>query len=105
MATKAQERKNVKAFESMLDFVFNNKNIVAPLFETYSFAKVKPTAGTSYFVAECNHCNRSSPLFRDPTNGQMGNPFTGPGGFRAPCAFCPQEIRAGSQDVHSVEWT
>ncbi len=105
MVTESQKKTNVEAFENMLTFVFNDKELIAPLDDTYSFVRVTPIAGTSYFFAECSHCQRSSPLFRDPSNGQMGNPFSGPGGFRVPCAFCPEEIRVGSQGVHSAEWT
>jgi hypothetical protein len=103
---RAQRIKNSQAFRDMLGYLVAKPDAKpAPLDDVYGFAKVKPEKGKWYFVVPCPDCQAALPLFEDPSNGLLGNPFTGPGGFRAPCYHCRKDVVAVSHEARAVEWT
>lgn len=104
MLGEEQKKQNVRAFEAMVNSAHYFNETIDPLDDTYTLARVTPVTGSWYFFARCRNCGFSSPLFEDLCQGQLGNPFSGAGGFRASCYFCAQEIRVISRAVYPAKW-
>ena len=77
---------------------------IPPLDETIPLSKIKPTGDAWYFSIECPKCRRTSPTFRDYSDGKLGNPFTGRGAVVAACHFWAHQIRAAPDVIASVLW-
>ena len=103
MVTPEQRENNVKAFDDLIKVVSYDEGPVAPLTDWYSLALIQPTGGYWYFSFECPPCGRISPMFRDYSEGRLGNPFANYG-FDAICYFCNAHIRCASENVRSAQW-
>jgi hypothetical protein len=96
--------RNTSAFESLVKVAAQEGGAIPPLDETFPLSKIKPNADTWYFSIECPKCRRTSPIFRDYSNGKLGNPFTGRGAVVAACHFCAHQIRVAPEAIASVLW-
>ena len=67
---------NTSALESQVKLAAEVGGPLPPLDETLPLSKIKPNADTWYFSIQCPKCRRTSPIFRDYSNGKLGNPFT-----------------------------
>ena len=70
---------NTSALESQVKLASDGGGPLPPLDETLPLSKIKPNTDTWYFSIECPKCRRTSPIFRDYSDGKLGNPFTGRG--------------------------
>lgn len=95
--------KNVEAFESLIKVAAFGDGPILPLTEWYSLAPIHPTGGYWYFSFECPACQRVSPIFRDYSDGNLGNPFVNYG-VVAICYFCQANIRCASETITSAQW-
>jgi Protein of unknown function (DUF2971) len=102
VVTPERRGSNVKAFEDLIEVASYAEGPVAPLTDWYSLAPIQPTGGYWYFSFECPACRRISPMFRDCSEGRLGNPFVNYG-FRAICYFCNAHIRCASENVRSAQ--
>ena len=96
--------RNTSAFESLVKLAAQVGGPIPPVDETFPLSKIKLNADTWYFSIECPKCRRTSPIFRDYSNGKLGNPFTGRGAVVAACHFCARQIRAAPDAIASVLW-
>lgn len=95
---------NVKAFESVVKVAaFGGRSPIAPLTQWYSIEQIQPTGGLWYFGFRCPVCQRSSPLFQDFSDGNLGQPFKGYG-FISSCAFCATKVQCAAEMVISIQW-
>ena len=85
---------NTSALESQVKLAAEVGGPIPPLDETLPLSKIKPNTDTWYFSIECPKCRRTSPIFRDYSDGKLGNPFTGRGAVVAACHFCAHQVRA-----------
>lgn len=104
MVTPEQKTKNVEAFETVIKVAALGDAPVAPLTDWYSLAPIEPTGGHWYFSFECQACQRVSPMFRDFSDGHLGNPFANYG-VQAVCYFCKQSSRCPSECIRSAQWS
>jgi len=95
---------NTSALESQVKLAAEVGGPLPPLDETFPLSKIKPNTDTWYFSVECPKCRRTSPIFRDYSDGKLGNPFTGRGAVVAACHFCAHQIRAAPPAIASVLW-
>jgi hypothetical protein len=101
--TPEQRAKNVKAFEDVVKVAAYGYSPIAPPTAWYSLAPIRPTGGYWYFSSECPSCKRASPMFRDASDGHLGNPFANYG-VQAVCYFCKAEFRCPSESIRSIQW-
>ncbi len=95
---------NVKAFESVVKVAaFGGGVPIAPLTDWWSIERIQPTGGLWYFSFQCPTCRRSSPLFQDYSDGNLGRPFKGCG-FMSICVFCATKVRCAAEAVSSTQW-
>ena len=76
---------------------------MAPLPDWLSLAPIAPAGGYWYFSFECPECGETSPMFRDFSDGNLGNPFVNYG-FHATCFFCKSNVKCASENVMSSQW-
>src|SRR5687767_4995237 len=76
---------------------------VAPLTAWYALARIEPTPGYWYFGFDCPACRRFSPMFRDFSDGHLGNPFSNYG-VHAACYCCKVDVRCPSESIKSAQW-
>jgi hypothetical protein len=100
--SKEQDAKNVEAFEHMLRSLA--PGMKATLSTEYALAPVAPASGQWYYSAQCRTCNERTPVVSDPSQGRLGDVFSGPGAIRVQCQACGNWIRAGAQDLESARW-
>ncbi len=103
MITPEQLIKNVNALETLIKVAAIGGRPIEPLTNWYPLAPIQPTGGLWYFSFECPVCRRIFPLFRDFSEGDLGNPFVGYG-VRAPCLFCKANLQCPSQNLKSTQW-
>jgi hypothetical protein len=95
---------NTSALESQVKLAAEVGGPLPPLDETFPLSKIKPNTDTWYFSVECPKCRRTCRIFRDYSDGKLGNPFTGRGAVVAACHFCAHQIRAAPHAIASVLW-
>lgn len=98
-----QQAKNVNAFETVVKVAAFGGEPIAPLTNWYCLGPITPTEGLWYFSFNCPACQRVSPMFRDFSDGNLGNPFT-KCGVEVTCYFCKTNVRCASQSFKSVHW-
>jgi hypothetical protein len=76
---------------------------IPPLTHWYTLGLIKPTGGLWYFCFNCPGCQRVSPMFRDFSEGDLGNPFT-KYGVDITCHFCGANVRCASESFKSAQW-
>jgi hypothetical protein len=103
VATAGQKSNNVKAFEAVVKVAAFGGGPIAPLTDWYSLAPIQPSGGCWYFSFECQACRRPCPLFRDFSDGNLGNPFRNCG-VEATCDFCKASLRCASETIRSLQW-
>ncbi len=103
MATEDKKAKNLKAFESLVK-VASAGTPISPLEHEFALAGIEPENGQWYFGVECPNCKHFTPIFRDYSEGGLGNPFTGRGGVTVSCQYCPAELRAAAAAIHTFLW-
>jgi len=103
MTSEEQKTESVKAFKATLSSGLNSGGKVI-LADAFSPAKINPVTGKWYFGVKCEKCNETTPMLPDLSNGQGGNPFTGPGKLIADCHYCLKEALAGSDQILSFQW-
>ncbi len=103
MIPPEQQAKNVNAFETVVKVAAFGGGPIAPLTNWHSLAPIKPTGGLWYFSFDCPACQRVSPMFRDFSDGNLGNPFT-KYGVDVTCHFCKANVRCASQSFKSIQW-
>ncbi len=103
MATEDKKTKNLKEFEALVKAASAGTPI-SPLQHQFDLSGIKPENGQWYFAIECPNCKHATPIFRDYSEGELGNPFTGPGGVTVSCHYCPAELRAAAPAIHSLLW-
>lgn len=96
--------KNVEAFERMVAFCFKGMSRPSLGGRFYTFAKIDPVQAVWYYGAECSKCKRTTPAFKDSSNGKLGNVFLGPGGLHLTCRFCSSKIEASAPEVIAFQW-
>jgi hypothetical protein len=101
--TSEQELKNVKAFEALVKVAAYGDGPILPLTEWYSLAPIEPAGGCWYFSFECPKCHQASPMFRDFSDGHLGNPFQRYG-VRTTCYFCKVPVQVASETIKSSQW-
>ena len=101
MASKELREENTKAFEDMLVAIPEDK---ISLIDTFSLASIEPERGRYYFGANCERCERFTPVLSDVTKGRRGKPFSGAGEIKIQCYYCPNEIKAGAEELLSFRW-
>jgi hypothetical protein len=74
------------------------------LLGVYNLPQIRPTEGERYFGIKCEECRAISPAFPDPSDGQLGSPFTGTGVLRLGCHFCSNAIQGGTDDIIPIRW-
>lgn len=104
MVTPEQRLQNVKAFEAVVKVAaIGEGGPIAPLTDWSSLAPIQPAGGYWYFSFECEACHRVSPMFRDFSDGHLGNPFV-KYGVRTTCYFCNANVQCASEKFRSVQW-
>lgn len=103
VVTPEQKVKNVEAFESLIKVAAYGGGPILPLTEWCSLAPIHPTGGYWYFSFECPACRLVSPMFRDFSDGNLGNPFVN-FGLVATCYFCKAIVRVGAVYIRSAQW-
>jgi hypothetical protein len=98
-----QEVNNVKAFESLVEVAAFGGGPILPLTGWYTLAPIEPVGGCRYFSFECPTCHRVAPMFRDFSDGHLGNPFRSYG-IRATCYFCKATDQCASENIKSAQW-
>lgn len=101
--TPEQKANNVRAFENLIKSAVFGGVQVAPLHDWFSLAPITPEGGYWYFSFECPQCRKTSPMFRDFSDGNLGNPFVNYG-FNAVCIFCNSNVKCASENVTSSQW-
>ena len=96
MVTAEQKSNNVKAFEAVVKVAAFGGGPIAPLTEWYSLDPIHPTGGYWYFSSECPACRRPCLLFRDFSDGNLGNPFRNCG-VEVTCNFCKAGLLCASE--------
>lgn len=95
---------NVKAFETLIKVAaLGEGGPIAPLTHWYQLGPIQPTGGYWYFSFECPTCHRVSPMFRDSSDGHLGNPFKNYG-VTAACYFCNANVQCASENIRSAQW-
>jgi len=103
LVTPEQKARNVKACEDLIKVAALGGGPVAPLPDWLSLAHITPAGGYWYFSFDCPECRKTSPMFRDFSDGNLGNPFVNYG-FHATCFFCKSNIECASENVRSSQW-
>lgn len=98
-----QEVNSVKAFESLVKVAAFGGGPILPLTGWYSLAPIEPAGGCWYFSFDCPTCHRVSPMFRDSSDGHLGNPFKNYG-VLATCYFCKATAHCASENIKSAQW-
>jgi hypothetical protein len=98
-----QQVNNVKAFESLVKVAAFGGGPILPLTSWYTLAPIEPAGGCWYFSFECLTCHGASPMFRDFSDGHLGNPFKNYGVF-ATCYFCKATAQCASDNIKSTQW-
>ena len=98
-----QKAENVKACEKLIKVAALGGGPVLPLHDWISLARITPIGGYWYFSFECPGCKKISPMFRDFSDGNLGNPFVSYG-FHADCFICKSNIECTSESVGSSQW-
>lgn len=101
--TPEQKANNVKAFENLIKSATFAGVQVAPLNEWFSLAPITPRGGYWYFSFECPKCGKTSPMFRDFSDGNLGNPFVNYG-LHTTCFSCKSNIKCASENITSSQW-
>lgn len=99
-----QKEKNIEAAETVIKVAAHGGPMPLPFHEFFQLADKEPIEGKWYFSADCPHCQHTSPLFLDFSEGRFGNPFSGTGGFISNCHFCRKTIKAHANQVKSFHW-
>jgi hypothetical protein len=94
---------NVRGFEDVVRLASYGETPIGPLAGWYSIAPIQPVGGAWYFGFECPECRRTTPFFRDCSEGNLGNPFVG-NGFEAICFFCKSAVKCASENAKSAQW-
>jgi hypothetical protein len=103
VTTAEQKSKNVQAFESLVRVAAFGDVPIAPLASWYALAPIDPIGAHWYFGFDCPACGRLSPLFRDFSDGHLGNPFS-KYGLLAICYLCKKNVRCPSEHIRSAQW-
>jgi hypothetical protein len=103
VVTAEQKSNNAKAFEAVVKVAAFGGGPIAPLTGWYSLAPIHPIGGYWYFASACSACRRPCPLFRDFSDGNLGNPFRNCG-VEATCNFCNASLRCASETISSIQW-
>jgi hypothetical protein len=99
-----QEEINVQTFESVVKIAALSGNMPLPWYGTIKLARIAAKSGEWYFGVECKGCKRTSPAFRDWSDGKLGNCFRGTGEVLLKCHFCTREIRARAGQLVTAQW-
>lgn len=99
--TKALQ--NSASFEACLLYSYKHSQKVN-VDDNFTLDKNTPIKGEWYFSAKCKKCNRSTPIFIDPSSGDMGNPFVGNGLIKSLCFRCNTVIEKKATGLHSKSW-
>ena len=99
-----QEEINVQTFESVVKIAALRGNMPLPWYGTIKLPRIPAKSGEWYFVVECQGCKRTSPAFRDWSDGKLGNCFRGTGEVLLKCHFCTREIRARAGQLVTAQW-
>jgi hypothetical protein len=99
-----QEEINVQSFESVVKTAALRGNMPLPWYGTMKLARIPAKSREWYFVVECQKCKRTSPAFRDWSEGKLGNCFRGTGEVLLKCHFCTREIRARAGQLATAQW-
>ncbi len=104
--SKEQKRKNSQATEDVLGYFMVKKELPAKIVldTTFSLADITPVPGTWYFVTDCHRCEKSVPLVEDPSHGDFGNPYKGPGAFKVNCPRCRKPVSAIASKIRPLLW-
>jgi hypothetical protein len=101
----SQTKTNVVAFESALKVCAAGGPKPLPIDGDYSLASIKADSHQWYCGGECPACRRTTPLFRDYTDGALGlKPFSGSGAVRFTCQFCEVVSKVGVSQLLTVRW-
>lgn len=98
-----KELQNLASFESCLLSAYKLSKTVC-LDDNYTLETNSPKEDTWYFSAKCKKCRKSTPLFLDPSSGEMGNPFVGNGAVKTRCFRCKTEIKKKATGLYSKKW-
>jgi hypothetical protein len=98
-----QKATNSVAIQQALEFAFEHKRPIAAIDQVFHVEQAAKEPGHWYLVGECGVCSTPILLFRDPANGDTGNPFSGAGSFRVLCPICKQERLLPVNDVYVAQ--
>lgn len=101
--TQDRKEKNVKGFESLIKVAALGEGPIHPLSDWFSLAPIEPVGGYWYFSFVCPNCKKTSPMFRDFSDGNLGNPFQNYG-VRVPCHFCKSNVECPSDEIITAQW-
>ena len=99
-----EQTKNREAFETMIKVAAHGGAMPLPLEDFFSLARCAPRLGEWYFSIKCSSCRKTTPVFFDFSAGTLGHAFSGPGGVRANCHFCPKTIEAKADAIMTLQW-
>lgn len=98
-----QKLQNLASFESCLSYAYKHSQKVN-VNDNFTLDVNSPIQGEWYFSSKCKKCNKSTPLFLDPSYGKMGNPFFGSGIIQTQCFRCNSKIEKKAIGLHSKKW-
>ncbi len=99
-----QEEINIQTLESVVKVAALSGNMPLPWYGTIRLARIPAKSGEWYFGVRCEACQRTSPAFRDWSEGKLGKCFHGTGEVLLKCHFCPRAIRARADQLVTAQW-
>lgn len=97
------EIKMTASFFGMLEYT-KNTGKKGLLDDFFLLQAPTPEKGKRYFSKMCGSCFRMTPLLHDECDGAYSPPFKGPGGIRASCIYCGEEVALSVAECISRVW-
>jgi hypothetical protein len=101
-----QSVQNLASLELMLKALLNSRDKpqYALIDRVCTVERIRPAMTKWYFVVACANCGTKTPLCEDPSNGQLENPFRGPGAIKTSCWNCQEAVEASASQIRPEQW-